>query len=142
MKRLPFWGMLLLVAAVMFSCNKEERFRESTTALNVNKDSSLGGKSSTIEALCNEYFKTHKDEAANAQKIIAVTKEFFVINQQTKEFKNKKPFHIQPIYAYGIDGVAYYEIWFTEDRKTPKGWILISATDKDYPLVNFSQGIP
>src|SRR4051812_6655064 len=142
MKRIPFWGMLLFAAALLFSCNKDAKFSENTPAIKTDKSFLPGGKFTTIEALCDDYLKTHKEQAVNAKKIIAVTKEFFAINQQSKEFKNKKPFHIQPIYAYGIDGVAYYEIWFTEDNKAPKGWILISATDKDFPLVNFSQGIP
>lgn len=142
MKKVPFWGMLLCVATLLVSCHKEGGFTEKLPAGKTDEISLLGGKATTIEALCEQYFKTHKEEAANAEKIISVTNEFFAINQKTEEFKNKRPSRIQPIYAYGIDGVAYYEIWFTEDNKTPRGWILISATDKDYPLVNFSHGIP
>ena len=142
MKRMPFLGLLLFVAFMLFSCKREAENTQTPPSTKTEESSLLGGKATTIEALCEEYFKIHKEEAANAAKIIAVTNEFFAINQQTKEFENKKPARIQPVYAYGIDGVAYYEIWFTEDNKTPMGWILTSATDKDYPLVNFSQGIP
>ena len=142
MKTIPFWGMLLFTAILLFSCQKEAKITETTPAPIPIESSLLADNATTIEELCEKYFKTHKDEAANAGKIIAVTNEFFAINQQTEEFKNKKPTRIQPIYAYGVNGLAYYEIWFTEDNKSPQGWILISATDKDYPLVNFSQGIP
>jgi hypothetical protein len=145
MKKSALFGMLLLVACTQFSCNKEDKLKETPTVTEqtpTNEGSLLGGKTSTIEALSEAYFAQHKDEAANAAKLVSVTNEFMAINGQTDEFRNKKPARIQPIYAYGIEGVAYYEIWFSEDNKTPKGWILISATDKDYPLVNFSQGIP
>jgi hypothetical protein len=66
------------------------------------------------------------------------TEEFMGINLETVEFFGKVPFAAQPIYAYGVDEVAYYEVWLTEDGRSPKGWLLISATDRDYPLVNFS----
>lgn len=142
MKKIPFFSMLLVVAVVLFSCHRDTDLTQNVPVTKTDESSLLGGKGTTIEALSEEYFKTHKDEAANAEKLISVTNEFFAINQQTDEFSTKKPARIQPIYAAGIDGVAYYEIWFTEDDKTPQGWILISATDKDYPLVNFSQGTP
>ena len=142
MKRTSFLSMLFFAAILISSCKREKQFTETPPATQTEEASSLAGTGTTIEALCEQYFKVHQDEAAHAEKIISVTNEFFGINRQTKEFESKKPSRIQPIYAYGIDGVAYYEIWFTEDNKTPQGWILISATDKDYPLVNFSQGIP
>lgn len=141
MKKNAFYGMLLFVAVMTFSCNKDEELTTDPPP-KANEIILPESKATTIEALCEQYFKLHQEEAANAEKIISVTNEFFAINRHTEQFKNKKPVRIQPIYAYGIDGVAYYEVWFTEDNKTPKGWILISATDKDYPLVNFSQGIP
>jgi hypothetical protein len=142
MKKITISGMLLCVVATLFSCNKDEQLTETPPPTKGDDTSLLGGKSATIEALCEQYFALHKEEAANAEKVISVTNEFLAINKQTEAFRNKKPSRLQPIYAYGIDGVAYYEVWFTEDNRTPKGWILISATDKDYPLVNFSQGIP
>jgi hypothetical protein len=142
MKKITFFGMLLFIVAMIFSCNKDEELRETPPSQKGDESTLLGAKANTIEALSEQYFNLHKDEATHAEKVISVTNEFLAINQQAEEFKNKKPSRIQPIYAYGIDGVAYYEVWFTEDNKTPKGWILISATDKDYPLVNFSHGIP
>ena len=66
------------------------------------------------------------------------TDEFMGINLGTVEFDGKVPFAVQPIYSYGVDGVAYYEVWLTEDGRNAKGWLLLSATDTDYPLVNFS----
>jgi hypothetical protein len=142
MKKLTLFGLLLWLVAVMFSCKKDEDLTETSPPPQVDEKTFPGTKGTTIEALAEDYFKSHQAEASHSEKVISVTKEFFAINQQTAEFKNKKPSRIQPIYAYGIDGVAYYEVWFTEDNRTPKGWILISATEKDYPLVNFSQGIP
>lgn len=142
MKKFVFFGLLLFVAIMFFSCNKEQDFTKAPPVTNPDKGALLEKKSTTIEALAEQYFKTHQAEAAHAAKVISVTNEFLAINKLSDEFKNKYPARIQPIYAYGIDGVAYYEVWFTEDSKTPKGWILISATDKDYPLVNFSYGTP
>ncbi len=145
MKKISFWSLLLLITTLVFSCRKNEKLAEEPTTATATKtadNSLLSAKATTIEALAEQYIKTHPAEATNAQKIISVTNEFFAINGQTEQFRNKKPTRIQPIYAYGIDGIAYYEIWFTEDDRTPQGWILISATDKDYPLVNFSHGIP
>jgi len=99
-------------------------------------------KSKSLEELVSEYFKEHQEDLGDSSKLVTVANRFLAINSGSEEFGNKKPIKIQPIYAYGIEGVAYYEVWFTEDEKTIKGWILISATDKDYPLVNFSMGIP
>jgi hypothetical protein len=120
MKKIAYWCMLLFIAAIIFSCNKDEDLKEDPPQQQANETTVLGGKATTIEALCDQYFQTHKEEAAHAEKIISVTNEFFAINKQTEEFKNKKPVRLQPIYAYGIDGVAYYEVWFTEDNRTPK----------------------
>ena len=109
-----------------------------------NQETILSGnyEAKPIETLCKDYFAANKNEPDNSAKIIAVTNEFMLLNKSTKEFSSKNPCHIQPVYAYGIDGIAYYEVWFTENNTTVQGWILISATNKDYPLVNFSQGIP
>jgi hypothetical protein len=136
---------LVIAVSLMFgvflsSCKKSQ---EQTPASNYKTETQLAaspGKS--IEELSSEYFRTHSDEKESAEKLILITKDFLSLNKGTQEFGNKKPCHIQPIYAYGIDGVAYYEIWFTEDDKTVKGWLLASATDKDLPLLNFSNGIP
>ena len=65
-------------------------------------------------------------------------REFIAFNRGTVEFADKVPFAVQPIHSYGVDGVAYYEIWLTRDGRTPEGWLLMSATDDDFPLVNFS----
>src|SRR6478752_2330230 len=103
MKKIPFWGMLLFVATLLFSCQKETKLTEVTPVPKVNENPLLAGEATTIEELSKQYFSTHKDEAASAEKIISVTNEFFAINQQTKEFKDKKPSRIQPINAYGIN---------------------------------------
>ncbi len=142
MKRISFLSMLLSAVILFSGCHRDADVKHNAPVTNPEENTLLGGQASTIEKLSDQYFQLHKEEAANAAKVISVTNEFFAINQQTKEFSDKKPARIQPIYAYGIGGVAYYEIWFTADNKTPQGWILISATDKDYPLVSFSQGIP
>lgn len=64
--------------------------------------------------------------------------QFMAINRGTEEFANKVPYLAQPIHAHGVEGVAYYEVWFTRDGRTPEGWVLVAATDLDYPIVNFS----
>ncbi|WMJ72820.1 hypothetical protein RCC89_06545 [Cytophagaceae bacterium ABcell3] len=137
---LALW-LFLAFAIFTTSCRKKE------------KDNLPGGggdtetvgvqdKGKSIEELAEQYFSEHKDESKYAEKLISVANDFFVHNKKTEEFGKKKPCHIQPIYAYGIDGVAYYEIWLTEDDQNVKGWLLISATENDFPLVNFSQGVP
>jgi hypothetical protein len=127
-----------LFTLLFLGCQKQDTKVESTTNAVV---ASIDLKS--IEVLCNEYFSQHPNVINNSKTLISVTNEFLGINRNCKEFKGKQTCKIQPIYAHGIDGVAYYEIWFTENNSTPKGWILVSVTDKDYPLVNFSNnGLP
>ena len=128
-------ALLVFVILIISACSKD-----AVKVSNANNDNqALASKS--IEALTKDYFANNPGEADMSAKIISVTNEFFAINNN-KEFADKKPCKIQPIYAYGVSGVAYYELWLTEDNASPKGWLLISATDKDYPLVNFSMGIP
>jgi hypothetical protein len=128
-----------IAASLLFaSCQKDKI--QDRSPVTVQPSGSFQGRS--IEALSKEYFTANPAESANEAKVVSVINEFLLINKTMKEFNGKTPCRIQPIYAYGIDGVAYYEVWFTEDNKTAKGWVLVSATDKDYPLVNFSQGIP
>jgi len=138
-KSLIYLALLFFVVFFIASCNKEDDLSRSTTKEEI---ALSGNEAKSIESLCEDYFKTNSNEKRNADKIISVTNEFMLINKKTKEFSNNKPFRIQPIYSYGVEGDAYYEVWFTEDNKNVQGWILISATERDYPLVNFSQGIP
>lgn len=89
----------------------------------------------------NGFLHSVKKEIADL--IYQRTKELFGINWGTKEFAGKRPYATYPIYAYGVEGVAYYEVWLTKDGKSTQGWLLLSVTDKDYPLVNFShEGTP
>src|SRR5437868_10608605 len=128
-----------IAASLLFaSCQKDKV--QDRSPVTVQPSGNFQGRS--IEALSKEYFTANPAESANEAKVISVINEFLLINKTMKEFNGKTPCRIQPIYAYGIDGVAYYEVWFTEDNKTAKGWVLVSTTDKDYHLVNFSQGIP
>lgn len=130
----------LLMGAFLSSCKKD---REQTPAANKQTEVVLAADAGqAIEALSEEYFRKHSDEKENEGQLITVTKDFLAYNQGTEEFGRKKPCRIQPIYAYGVEGVAYYEVWFTEDDNTVKGWMLVSATEKDLPLLNFSNGIP
>jgi hypothetical protein len=97
----------------------------------------------SIERCCKNFFIKNKESKDYSALIVHRTKEVFGINAGIKEFAGKKPLSIHPIYAYGIDGVAYYEVWLTNDGKNPAGWLLLSVSGKDYPLVNFShEGIP
>ena len=144
MKRFFYQGVLLLIViATCFSaCSKEEISNpENLQEINQTIDEQLSAK--PIEELCLDYFSTREDDQKMAKILINRTNEFFAINRSQKEFEGKQTCHIEPVYAYGIEGVAYYEIWLTNDGITPKGWLMFSATDKDYPLVNFSHdGIP
>ncbi len=128
---------LLLVGGIIFSCQKEEEEIIDQTSKSVDTENL-----SDFEKLSKSYFDNNEIEVSNQEKLLKVANDFLSTNGNQAGFSNKKPLHIQPIYAYGIDGVAYYEVWFTEDGTTPQGWILISATDKDYPVVNFSKGTP
>lgn len=100
------------------------------------------GESKSIEELIGDYVKAHPDENLDSAKITRIFNRFLAIINSDERFVNRKPSHIQPIYSYGVDGVAYYEIWFAGADKTLGGWVLISATDKDYPIVNYSHGVP
>jgi len=145
MKKVIINFMLLLAIGVFFSaCSKENDQIIPTVEVNEQQLETVTAnhKGKTIEALSKEYFAKHQLESQHKDKLIQVTNAFFVKYGQAKEFDNKMPAKIQPIYAYGIEGVAYYEVWFTEDDKTIKGWLLTSTTDKDLPLVNFSLGTP
>lgn len=134
--------LIALLGLIFTACKKENNIDNLQNNPVPTEVGVSGYQGKSIETLTDEFIRTNPDEKRNASKIITVTNEFFAINGKNKEFGDKKPCHIQPIYAHGIEGVAYYEVWMTEDDKKVQGWILISATDKDYPLVNFSQGIP
>jgi hypothetical protein len=129
MKRLVFLTLALIFLFSLLSCN--------------NKQETAPVDLVPFEKYCKEFFNINKEYNDFSDTIIQRIKEFMAINEGTKEFSGKVPFKIIPIYSYGIEGVAYYEIWFTIDGRNPKGWILLSRTDKDFPLVNFShEGIP
>lgn len=132
--------LCLAMASIFSSCKKEQdRVPGGQTQT---EQVQTENKGSSIEELSDDYFRKHEDEKENADKLISVTKDFIALNGQTEEFLGKKPCKIQPIYSYGIDGVAYYEVWFTKDDNTVEGWILVSTTEKDLPLVNFSHARP
>jgi|GEM_PF-2943246 len=129
-----------LLGILLSSCKKD---REQAPVTNNQTETVIAADAGqAIETLSEEYFRKHSDEKENEEQLITVTKDFLAYNQGTEEFGRKKPCRIQPIYAYGVEGVAYYEVWFTEDDNTVKGWMLVSATEKDLPLLNFSNGIP
>lgn len=128
MKEVKCFALMLVILFSFVGCAPEEKPQEEVKQ---------------IEYYCKEFFAKNKEIKDDSDLIIRRTKEFMAINSGTKEFSAKKPFKIFPIYAYGIEGVAYYEIWLTKDGKIPEGWLLLSATEKDYPLVNFShEGTP
>lgn len=130
----------LMLGVSLSSCKKD---REQAPVTNSQTETLIAAdEGKAIEVLADEYFRKHSDEEENASQLIAITKDFLAFNQGTDEFGHKKPCHIQPIYAYGVEGVAYYEVWFTEDDNTVKGWLISSVTDSDLPLLNFSNGIP
>lgn len=138
MKKLLLPFILFLSIGILFNACQQKELEQ----LNPETVITNNLKGMSIEELSDIYFGENPDELSNKENLIGYVNLFYATLGSNEHFSNKKPCFIQPIYAYGIDGVAYYEIWFTEDDKTTKGWLLISTTDKDYPIVNFSMGIP
>jgi hypothetical protein len=144
MKKLNFLRattIFILVLVCFSACEKKvsndlEQSQKNNTNLQEQQSYSLTPKS--IEEICNDFFSDSESDKEMAKILVNRTNEFFAINGGQQEFLGKQTCHIEPIYAYGIEGVAYYEVWLTDDGKTPEGWMLLSATDMDYPLVNFS----
>jgi len=138
MKKLFLPFILFLCLGIVFNACQQKEI-EHFTPETIGTTDNLRGM--PIEELIDIYFGQNPDELSNKENLIEYVNTFYA-TLGNEDFSNKQPCFIQPIYAHGIDGVAYYEIWFTEDDKTTKGWLLLSATDKDYPVVNFSMGIP
>jgi len=138
MKKLLLPFILFLSLGILFNACQQKEIEQ----LNPETVITTNLRGMSIEELSDIYFEQNPDELTKKENLIEYVNTFYATLGGTEDFSNKKPCFIQPIYAYGIDGVAYYEIWFTEDDKTTKGWLLVSATDKDYPIVNFSMGIP
>lgn len=132
-----FVGIMLFAA----SCAKNDETADTDTNPQT-EQTTLKLEPQSIEALVSTYQQTHKDEQLDGARMIRVFNKFMEIVGSNERFTGKKPSHIQAIYAYGIKGIAYHEIWFTNADKNVEGWVLLSATDKDYPVVNFSQGTP
>ena len=134
------------IAFFAASCDKQEfdtTAVDTTTSNNQTTQSTLRLEPQSIESLMRTYAQNHKDEKLDSVRMATVYYKFMDIMRSNERFGDKKPCHIQPIYAYGVTGVAYHEIWFAgADKTTAEGWVLLSATDKDYPLVNFSHGTP
>jgi len=137
MKKSVFFLMSILILMVLFqftSCN-------ILTETEQTQPESSNEKS--IDQVANNFFNDNPDLKNQSGLIIENTKSFFDLNAGTPEFDGKSPLSIQAIYAHGIEGPAYYELWLTENGTDPKGWILMSATNKDFPIAAFSHnGIP
>ena len=133
---LPF--MLFFFIGMLFTACQKDQLEPQTSQITSLKNL----KGMPIEGLSKAYFQKNPTELKYQAKLIKWTNNFFATLGNSEDFSKKQPCHIQPIYAHGIEGVAYYELWFTEDDRTVKAWVLISTTDKDYPIVNFSLGIP
>jgi hypothetical protein len=132
--------LALFVALSFTSCHKKDgKIDPNDTKTDIVVFNAEG---KSIGDLIAAYKKEFSDEACDSSRLAKILTKFKQIIASNDRFTGKAPSHIQPIYAYGIDGVAYYEVWFTGDQKTLQGWVLISATDKDYPIVNYSNGIP
>lgn len=138
MRKLPFILLLSILVGILF--NSCQKYGYDLLAPEAISTDNLKGMS--IEDLSANYFALNPKELRHKENLIHYVHVFYATLGNNEKFSSKKPCYIQPIYAYGIDGIAYYEIWFTENDKTTKGWLLISTTDKDYPIVNFSMGTP
>jgi hypothetical protein len=132
--------LALFVALSITSCKKKDgKFDPNDTKTDIVV---FNGEGKSIGDLIAAYKKEFSDAACDSSRLARILEKFLKIVANNDRFTGKSPSHIQPIYAHGIDGVAYYEVWFSTDQKTLQGWALISATEKDYPLVNYSNGIP
>ena len=130
------------IAFFVAACEKQE-FGATQDSVTTNNPTTLHFEPQSIENLISAYVQTHKDEKLDVARMTTVYYKFMEIMGSNERFKDKKPCRIQPIYAYGVPGVAYHEIWFAgKDKTTAEGWVLLSATAQDYPVVNFSQGTP
>lgn len=128
MKKTINKGLVFLALVLLsFSCkeNTEDyQFSEQTT--HVSDATNL-----------DIYFSKNPDEAKN-QELLETTIEAYLIRDK----EDKKVYSVQPIYAYGVEGVAYYELVLTADGAVPSGWVMISVTDKDVPVLSHSDGSP
>jgi hypothetical protein len=123
--------LALFVALSITSCKKKDgKFDPNDTKADVVVFSTEG---KSIGDLISKYKKEYSDVSCDSSRLARILEKFLKIVANNDRFTGKAPSHIQPIYAHGIDGVAYYEVWFSTDQKTLQGWALISATEKDYP---------
>ncbi|MFZ5352826.1 MAG: hypothetical protein ACOZCL_08895 [Bacillota bacterium] len=63
-----------------------------------------------------------------------------IVNYQLayfKGFENCRAMHYYPIYGPDRSTVLYYEAKITSDTTTHRGYIILSATEQDYPIVEF-----
>jgi hypothetical protein len=137
---LYFVLVLLSMMALVVSCERKTDIADTT--LTQIDPMALHYEPQSIETVVSNYQQAYPKEGLDTVKITAVLTKFMEMMHFNERFGNKKPCHIQPIYAYGVTGIAYHEVWFADADKKLAGWVLLSQTDKDYPVVNFSHGIP
>lgn len=140
-KKSKLFNFILASCLVISSCVKKQQ--EKTPQLKGNETTvDLATQALPIELLVSAYRNQHLDPGLDSSKIVSTFKWFLEVHDAKGKFAGIKPCRIQPIYAYGIDGVAYYEIWFKDSAGAFKGWVMLSASDNDYPMVNYGYGEP
>jgi hypothetical protein len=132
---------ILSMTFMLVSCDKKDETADTITSTQTEKKS-FQDEPQSIAALISAYQQAHRNEPLDSFRVTTVFNQFVNMMGSNKSFEGKKPCRIQPIYAAGEKGVAYYEIWFAKSDKTVEGWVLMSATEKDYPIVNYSHGTP
>jgi hypothetical protein len=132
---------ILSMTCMVVSCDKKDETAD-TVITTQTEQKSFQGDPQSIAALISAYQQAHKNERLDSFKLATVFNQFVNMMGSNKSFEGKKPCRIQPIYAAGVTGVAYHEIWFAKPDKTVEGWVLMSATEKDMPVVNYSHGTP
>ena len=132
---------ILSMTFMVVSCDKKDETADTVLDPKT-EQKTFQGEPQSIADIISAYQQAHKNERLDSFKVATVFNKFVDMMGTNKSFDGKKPCHIQPIYAYGVTGVAYHEIWFAKPDKTVEGWVLMSATEQDLPVVNFSHGTP
>jgi hypothetical protein len=112
---------LLSMTFMVVSCDKKDETAD--TELNPKTEQkTFQGEPQSIAALISAYQQAHRNERLDSFRVATVFNKFVDMMGTNKSFEGKKPCHIQPIYAYGVTGVAYHEIWFAKPDKTVEGF--------------------
>ncbi len=91
----------------------------------------------SLRETCDKFFKANNLPDCSSE-IIQYTELFLNVVPTPEKFKRKTVMRIVPLYIPGDPEPAYYEVWFTRDGKTPKGWVTVGITDQEVPVSSYS----